>query len=187
MILKKGFWVSIFTFCSCIAPVLVQVLQGAHELRRNAPHLSLGQLPCSNVSKTQAECGYKTGMQARTAQRAVVLEYLKQLPVRVFRNDAKLSFGFEVLYHLDDVGVGEGGQDADLLAQALQVLLRLAVLWDELHSDGLGRALAAALEHLAEGAFAYLLENVVVVHGGGAARWLAGVGVMIRGALVEVD
>jgi hypothetical protein len=95
---------------------------------------------------------------------AVVLKDLKQLPVRIFRNNAELSFGFEILYHLDDVGVRQVGQDADLLPQTLQVLLRLTMLWDELHGDCLGRAFAASFEHLAEGAFADLLEHVVVLH-----------------------
>ena len=95
---------------------------------------------------------------------AVVLKDLKQLPVRIFRDNAELSLGFEILYHLDNVRVRQVGQDADFLPQTLQVLLRLPVLWDELHGDCLGRAFTASFEHLAEGAFADLLEHVVVLH-----------------------
>ena len=57
----------------------------------------------------------------------------------------------------------EPSQDLDLLSQRLDVLVRLAVLRDELHGDDLAGVLSSRLVHLAEGTLADELDDVVVV------------------------
>ena len=107
-----------------------------NQLRRHATDFGFGQLSCAISRETKAKCSDEPQL----GRLAIVLEDLEKLSVRVLRNDTELSFGLEIFNHLNDIGVRKVGQDAYLLPQALQVLLRLAVLRDKFHGYGVRRA-----------------------------------------------
>ena len=93
----------------------------------------------------------------------VILQDLEELALRELGDDAKLSLGLERIHHADDVVVLQPAENLDLLAQGLDVLLRLAVLRDELHGGDLARELATRLVHAPERTLAHELEDVVIV------------------------
>ena len=116
----------------------VKVVEGSDELPGDGAHLILRQA-------------------------FVVLQDLEELALRKLGDDAELGFGLERVHHGDDVVVPEPSQDLDLLSQRFDVLVRLAVLRDELHGDDLAGVLSPRLVHLAEGTLADELDDVVVV------------------------
>ena len=94
----------------------------------------------------------------------VVLEYFEELSVRELGHDNELAFGLKGVQHLDDVLVPQGTKDLDLLPERADVLLRLAMLYDELEGHDLTCVLASSFVNFAERTLAHELNDMVVLH-----------------------
>ena len=63
---------------------------------------------------------------------------------------AEVGWRFKIIQHADDVLMAQRAEDLNLLPQALDVLLRLAVLHDELHGNHLPCEPPPPLVHLCQ-------------------------------------
>ena len=69
-------------------------------------------------------------------QPLIVLQNIKQLSLRVFRNDTEVTFRFKGIKHEDNVLMVQLSQNTDLLTKVLNVLFTLSVFVYKLHGHG---------------------------------------------------